>query len=1563
MPITFSYSDPEPLGEYAYYAAGRRQRRENLDRSIDRQLQADRANASLALNYEQLYGNLAQRELDRQIGLAESAADRNFRRDQQAAAQSYATDQANTAHRRDLEILDARQAAELRGDDARRQRDLDRANGVIAQLKKEKTNGLWLGREADYERELRKLEWEARGLAAPPVIPERPLTAQEEFDKNVVTLPDGRKMFRRGAGKFDDLGGTTADPRAQLEIELNEARNRLIAARDRQHRAAVEAWKNGRRVDPYPQLPPPPTYDEIGDEAERHRNWIEGELQRRQGGGRPSPNQLPTPLPPTGRRPTVVFPDSDFNEQLPPHIEDDPSVAFNAPSPDLHAVELPSQIGNGVLWSGDEYAPHPELTTDVSSVAVPPQGPTGSPTSSVPSSVLRSADVVLGTQASGIVDPTKTTLSRESQPAPSHSPAADPAPPEPEAIWPDIVPPPPAAKPIALGSPGSVALSSLPEPKTEVEIVGRRLWKENDSQLAAAREYGHLFPGMLDGVLTIRNMLETQGHDPFKWKFTPEDEKRGENWNPDELLRLQAYQRTSQPNIFFDEFGDSPHRSPGTVYGPLLIAPGRHADLVEDRDGYLHVVATYGSSDEPPPKIKFSRNEIRKLNPVERVSDEERKRIEFGRNMAGAVSWARREFGGHEGGEWIIDRVPFVGFFYDGRLALEAIAAAKTLQEKWDKSGEFDSKAAHTVANFVLRHEKKAQNYDAKSNWGKAWDLITRLPGFAVEFGTTFGGAQVVKAGAKRLLGKTAIDAAQAAVKKGIIRRVGGKVLDATTTAMIQTPINAPRTVAATAGYMAPTIDENAQLKDGDDPSRAVTRAFVDGTIENLTESMGGMAVGKGAAATGRALGYTARKIVGDKAVDAAKAAVAKWSGAQKLDAMRKVVADHMAEKWPNFTPAEWLKKLAKKGGFHGPLGEYLEERYGEGMRAAADYVARLDLSHPGGVLNSLADSAGKALAGKHAEANTRLWNAIDQTLIEGGAFLIPGLAASGANAVMSRPTQPTPANQNPAVTAKDLGTRAGVARWAAENPEAAGSIVENSNPSRGFLAKVTGTSRNDWSNPSQRQAFVEAVSNELAEQRRQAPSRSSENARPPDPNDVSANSQQPQESRSPPAIPHARPAITQSTNQASAAPTNQTFANSPAARANNSQSSDTSRGQSRADIIPQSLLEQDGAIILRNGSRVPFAGGGGAKLADNGDILVSGEGNSPHRTIPASSVVRVDGPDGRTAWRPPPQVPSAKGGVAYLKNGSKITFESGALTEGGDIVVPEQVGKPAHTIPASKIARIETPERRTVLPRPPSMPSTQEPSVPGLGPPASVPPSNQPEGSGPPGQPIKRGPRPSKSTQPPLPPNIEAAVEEVWRRWGVDLTVSNAPLNKEQQIVVDFADWLAVTPAFVDVPGGGWFGGYGKNNVILLDARASGMDNLWYLGSHEIAHAIEIDKLKVPERVWRAWYDLYQAKYSKTDPYRLNYLNVLPEMHSREGLAHMFGTFMTMRRFRDLVAAIDRPLWHRMVAVILDWWRYAIPLPREAKKMLRELKKRRKQLRAEEAAGRRTPVGKPPPQ
>jgi len=82
--------------------------------------------------------------------------------------------------------------------------------------------------------------------------------------------------------------------------------------------------------------------------------------------------------------------------------------------------------------------------------------------------------------------------------------------------------------------------------------------------------------------------------------------------------------------------------------------------------------------------------------------------------------------------------------------------------------------------------------------------------------------------------------------------------------------------------------------------------------------------------------------------------------------------------------------------------------------------------------------------------------------------------------------------------------------------------------------------------------------------------------------------------------------------------------------------------------------------------------------------------------------------------------------------------------------------------------------------------------------------------------------------------------------------------------------------------------------------------------------------------------------------------------MHSREGLAHMLGTFMKDRRFRERVAALDRPLWFRIIKAIEHWWKYK-PLPSEAKKALKEMKKRRMELRAEEAAGKRKPAGNPP--
>ena len=161
MPINIVYEDPEVLGESTRDAYGLRRRRQNLGESIDRQLSADQANAKLGLDYEQLYGGMAERQLDRGAQLWENDQNRRFQAERQQA-----TDRA------DLRRLEAQTAAQERlkthelNERQRLRRERDEA--ALERLEQERAEGKWDGREADFERERQRILDQKNGVRQPP---------------------------------------------------------------------------------------------------------------------------------------------------------------------------------------------------------------------------------------------------------------------------------------------------------------------------------------------------------------------------------------------------------------------------------------------------------------------------------------------------------------------------------------------------------------------------------------------------------------------------------------------------------------------------------------------------------------------------------------------------------------------------------------------------------------------------------------------------------------------------------------------------------------------------------------------------------------------------------------------------------------------------------------------------------------------------------------------------------------------------------------------------------------------------------------------------------------------------------------------------------------------------------------------------------------------------------------------------------------------------------------------------------------------------------------------------
>jgi len=286
-------------------------------------------------------------------------------------------------------------------------------------------------------------------------------------------------------------------------------------------------------------------------------------------------------------------------------------------------------------------------------------------------------------------------------------------------------------------------------------------------------------------------------------------------------------------------------------------------------------------------------------------------------------------------------------------------------------------------------------------------------------------------------------------------------------------------------------------------------------------------------------------------------------------------------------------------------------------------------------------------------------------------------------------PAPPADARAEQARRAADLRTAEGAAKWAAENPDLARLIVnDRENQTRGKIANITGSLRNAWGKGPARDRFLAQIEGALGEQKATA-------AQPSDRRQAGDTRQTASAvGRKAGAEYESITAATAATNTASSGRDNvsQATENSPSPVTPSSShigkpsnASSGSRGSSGlsassemsppqngrpnvrahatvpttapsvsshqvesdygtvsgatpgrgesgpASTPPAATLAEGGFATLTNGSRVPFAKGA---VSENGDIVVPGKGGRPGRTIPASSVVRIESTEGRQIWR-----------------------------------------------------------------------------------------------------------------------------------------------------------------------------------------------------------------------------------------------------------------------------------------------------------------------------------------
>lgn len=201
MAINLVYEDPQLLGETTRDAYGLAQRRKNLSDTLDRQLQADQANAHLGLGYDQLQASLAQRELDRNAEIDNQQANREFQAQQAAQEDAAALQRIRAAG----EQQQANLTFEL---DARQRQELKKLDGVLQSLERQKAQGLWNGRLNEYEAAVAGIHAQAAGIKSPPMPPvsqeKRPgLYERAKADGRLHEFEDGSMLFEQPNGDLE----------------------------------------------------------------------------------------------------------------------------------------------------------------------------------------------------------------------------------------------------------------------------------------------------------------------------------------------------------------------------------------------------------------------------------------------------------------------------------------------------------------------------------------------------------------------------------------------------------------------------------------------------------------------------------------------------------------------------------------------------------------------------------------------------------------------------------------------------------------------------------------------------------------------------------------------------------------------------------------------------------------------------------------------------------------------------------------------------------------------------------------------------------------------------------------------------------------------------------------------------------------------------------------------------------------------------------------------------------------------------------------------------------------
>lgn len=287
-------------------------------------------------------------------------------------------------------------------------------------------------------------------------------------------------------------------------------------------------------------------------------------------------------------------------------------------------------------------------------------------------------------------------------------------------------------------------------------------------------------------------------------------------------------------------------------------------------------------------------------------------------------------------------KLPFIGGAIAAADIAPLIAAANKI--KAGKGTEEDFKTIGTSIGFAREKQDEPLHK-------QVLDIVSNIPGFATEFGLTGGGYGAVRAGLTKALPKIALNQT-GKLLIGAAAGVGGLATQVATN---------PALIARnTAERMRPEIAGGK----GEDFLQALPKGLLDSTIEIASEHAGGL--------------------------------LGKIPVPQRIQALQAGIVKRWLAKKPGRTMADLYKKVAEPTGWHGVVGEVLEERVGDKAR----------------LLTGL-ESQDENVVGQLESGDWK--NASHQLLIEGLAFAAPGtvnLAGQGISNLLSESqaaTKPVP--------------------------------------------------------------------------------------------------------------------------------------------------------------------------------------------------------------------------------------------------------------------------------------------------------------------------------------------------------------------------------------------------------------------------------------------------------------------------------------------------------------------------------------------------------------------------